>query len=60
MKKWYSIYLEDDYTIFQLKKYLRLVRIPFDTGSCGDGVVISVYADETNVTVINEYLDKIA
>lgn len=60
MKKWYSLYLDDDYTVFKLKQYLKLTRIPFEPSSCGDGVMFSVYAEQSTVNAINEYLDRIA
>lgn len=59
MKKWYTLYLDDEYTIFKLKQYLKLTRIPFEPSSCGDGVMFSVYAEQSTVTAINEYLDTI-
>ena len=60
MKKWYSLYLDDEYKIFKLKQYLKLTRITFEPSSSGIGVVFMVYAEQSTVNVINEYLDTIA
>lgn len=60
MKKWHTIYLDDEYKIFRLKQYLKLTQIQFEPSSCGNGVMFSVYADQSTVNAINEFIDRIA
>ena len=59
MKKWYSLYLEDEYTIFKLKQYLKLTHICYEPSQCSDGVLFEVYAEQSTVNAINDFLDSI-